>query len=175
MLKKFSILTLLAGVALCSCQTMEFSDVAPETKGTALGSVKLGKEGKDFFVIPGSPITPAQMRGESPIPPQNIVVFKTRERQPLYRAAHAAGAPARGLHRAYNFVIDAIVNLTFGWFKKKAPAPQPENAVPQSYVYPASLPATPAPFASARPLGGAAYGPQTAPAWSNPQTLRSGG
>lgn len=156
-------------MALCSCQTMEFGDVAPETKGSALGDVKIGKQNKDFFIIPGAPITPDQMTGKSPVPPQNIVVFKTRERQPLYRAAHVAGTPARVVGRAYNYVVEAIVKLTFGWFKKK----EPKAPVTAPVIYPANLlPAEP--FANARSLG-APTGPSTAHVWNTPQIHRNGG
>lgn len=169
MLKQFSILTIIASAGLCSCETMRLSDVAPETEGSALGTVRLGKENKDFFVIPGAPLTPAQMRGEFPVPPQNIVVFKTRERQPLYRVAHLAGAPARGLSRACSFVVDTIVSLTFGWFRKKEPAGAKEVPV----VFPATMRPADS-FAMERPRH-AAVGLGPAAGRPDPHLPRNGG
>lgn len=180
MLKQISFLIILIALALLSvsCQTMEFGDVVPDAKGSAIGDVKLGKPNEDFFVIPGAPITPAQMRGDVPVPPQNIVVFKTREQQPLYKMARVAGIPARGVCRVYGMVVDAITHLAFGWLGKKEKAPA--DAAP--LVYPASFaPTTTAstePFANARSLGapdemaatsGAAYDQP------NPHPIRNGG
>ncbi|MCB1061962.1 MAG: hypothetical protein KDN20_03450 [Verrucomicrobiae bacterium] len=162
-------------VAFAGCQTFELSDVAPETKGSPMGSVKLGKEGKDFFVIPGQPVTPSQMRGEVPVPPSNIVVFKTRERQPLYKTLRVAGAPIRGFHRTFHFVYEKIANLAFGWMKKdKAPATPPVQAPASGpIVYPAHM-APQTPFASARPLR-TPRGPQSEHVFHTTQSLRNGG
>ena len=170
MLKQLPILILLIALMLLSvsCQTMEFGDVVPDAKGSALGDVKLGKPNKDFFVIPGAPITPAQMRGEAPVPPQNIVVFKTRERQPLYKVARAAGAPVRGVCHLYNMVVDAFVSVAFGWLPKKEPKVVQPGAAP--VIYPSAFTPTPQstePFASARP--------HSAHVHPNPHPIRNGG
>lgn len=171
MMKQMSFLIPLASVALCSCQTMKFGEVAPELQGSAMGELKLGKEGKDFFVIPGEPITPAQMRGDFPVPPQNIVVFKTRERQPMYRVARAVGAPARGISRVYSFLVDSVVKVAFGWWPKKKAEP---TTTPQ-ISYPAPMLPKAEPFAQSRLLG-TTTGPRAAAhGQTNPQTHRIGG
>ncbi len=140
-----------------------------------MGAVKLGKQGKDFFVIPGEPVTPSQMRGEIPVPPSNIVVFKTRERQPHYQALRVAGAPVRGLRRSFTFVVDTIAHFAFGWMKKKdrePSAPATEAPAPGPIAYPAGM--APQPFANARSLS-APRGPQSAHVFHTPQNLRNGG
>jgi hypothetical protein len=179
MLKQISVLITLIALASfsVSCQTMEFGDVVPEAKGSAIGDIKIGKPNRDFFVIPGAPITPAQMRGDVPVPPQNIVVFKTREQQPLYKAARIAAIPARGVTRVCTMVVDAITRIAFGWLggKKKKEAVQ---ATP--LVYPASFTPTTAsaePFANARSLG-APVGPAASAAAQyqpTPHPIRNGG
>ena len=174
MLKQFSVLMLAASTALTSCQTFDMADVAPEMAGTPMGSVRLGKENKDFFVIPGKPITAAQIRGEVPIPPSNIVVFKTRERQPHYKAIRAAGAPVRGMRKTFTLVIDKIADLAFGWLKRdeKKPTAPVAAAAPGPIAYPGSM--VPQTFARERSLG-APVGPQSAHVFHTPQSHRNGG
>ena len=117
MLKQISILIVFASMVLTSCQTMEFSDVMPETAGSAMGDIKLGKEGVDFFVIPGKPVTPEQISGAVPVPPENIVVFKTRERSAPYKAMRAVGAPARGTRTVLATIYNKVTEIAFGWLK----------------------------------------------------------
>lgn len=136
---------------------MEFSDVMPETAGSAIGAVKLGKENVDFFVIPGKPVTPEQISGQVPVPPENIVVFKTRERSGPYKAMRAVGAPARGTRTVLATIYNKVTELAFGWLKwgrksKKDQAvaeadegasstgnPQPARSVPVRAAYPADM------------------------------------
>ncbi len=157
---------------MTSCQTFELADVAPETQGTPMGGVRIGKKNKDFFVIPGKPVTPAQMRGDDPIPPSNIVVFKTRERQPHYKAIRAAGAPVRGMRKTFTYVIDTIADFAFGWLKRDKRKPEAPAPTPGPIAYPGSM--APEPFARARSLG-APVGPQSAHVFHTPQTHRNGG
>lgn len=132
MLKQLSVLIGLGGLAMTSCQTLEFEDVVPEMAGSPLGDVKLGKEGVDFFVVPGKPVTPEQIRGEVPVPPENIVVFKTREQTVPYKMARAAGAPARGAQHLFAKVYTKVTSFARGLFSfgknKKAREPEPEMA-----------------------------------------------
>lgn len=173
MLKKLSVLTLIGSVALTSCQTFNLADVDPTTQGTPMGSVRLGKKNKDFFVIPGKPITPAQMRGDVPVPPSNIVVFKTRERQPHYKAMRVAGAPVRGIRKTFSMAFEKFADLAFGWLKRdKRPADQPATLATESIAYPASM--LPNQFAGNGAIGGH-VGPQAAHVFHTPQTNRNGG
>lgn len=174
MLKNISILILAASAALSGCQTYELADVAPETSGSSMGAVRLGKQNKDFFVIPGEPMTPAQMRGEIPVPPSNIVVFKTRERQPHYRAMRAAAAPIRGVRKTFTFLVDRFADLAFGWMKRDSrpqPAPAPAAA---PIIYPGAV-APETHFARNRAEAPLMRGPSGAHVFHTPQTHRNGG
>jgi len=157
------------------------ADLAPEMEGSALGKVKLGKENVDFFVVPGEPTTSAQMLGEVPVPPKNIVVFKTREQTPIFRAARVAWAPVRGVVRSVSFVFNKIASFAFGWLKpaNKPAAPQetPANeealaGPPVPVFYPAGT--APQNFAekrSPRPP----TGPRSAHEVKMQQAIRRGG
>lgn len=185
MLKKISVLIVLASMAMTSCQTLEFSDVVPETAGSPLGGVKLGKENVDFFVVPGKPVTPAEIRGEVPVPPQNIVVFRTREQTVPYKALKAAGAPIRGARNVFTEVFDKVTSVAFGWLKwgkkdKKSPEQQQAPAAaPQGggatmpMVYPAGMLPQDS-FANAR-ANGASTGRKAARDLHPAQTNRNGG
>jgi hypothetical protein len=176
MLKQLSVLILFASMALTSCQTFELADVDPSTEGSPMGSVKLGKPGKDFFVIPGEPTTPHQLRGQVPVPPSNIVVFKTRERQTHYRALRAIGAPVRGMRKTFSFVVEKAIAIAFFWRKPKQEAAPPAAALAPAMgpiAYPAGV-ANNEPFARSRSLG-APVGPRSAHIYHTPQINRYGG
>ena len=100
-MKKLSILVILAGLTLSSCRTVRFGDVLPETKGTEMGAVSIGRENIDFFVIPDpeDQVLPFEFNTMSAdgvvASASSIVVFKTRERHPVYKSMHTLGAPVR--------------------------------------------------------------------------------
>ncbi len=173
MLKKLSLLILVAGASFTGCQTYELADVAPETQGTSMGAVRLGKQNKDFFVIPGEPVTPAQMRGEIPVPASNIVVFKTRERQPHYRAIRVAGAPIRGMRKTFTFVVDRIADLAFGWLKRDGRRAAPATA-PAPIIYPGAV-VPESNFARSGAEATQMRGASSAHLFHSPQTHRNGG
>lgn len=120
-MKKISILVVLAGLTLSSCRTIRFGDVLPETKGTEMGSVSIGRENIDFFVIPEPedqvlPFEFNTMAADDVITSaSSIVVFKTRERHPVYRSMHTLGAPVRAFDNltaaAYHKAVDLAHSL----------------------------------------------------------------
>ena len=107
MMKTSSFLVILLSISLTNCSTKRFADVVPETQGTALGSVKIGKENADYFVIPSKQTF--ESGGEES--PAQVVVFKTKERHPSYRAAHLAGAPVRTVNKVGSTVIGGVTDI----------------------------------------------------------------
>ena len=130
MLKQTSILVILVSLALTSCSTKRFADVVPETQGTPLGSVKIGKENADYFVVPSK----QSFEGDPEQSPAQVVVFKTKERHPSYRAAHLAGAPARTVNKVSSTVVGGVTDIagvlvTKPFLKQEA---QPVARLPRS-------------------------------------------
>ncbi len=157
MLKQISFLTIAVSLGLTSCSTKRFSDVVPETYGTELGNVVIGKENADYFIVPSG--KPVAGQDESP---SQLVLFKTKERHPSYRAAHLAGAPVRGVNRVTSTLASGVVN-TAGAIVS-APFKKPD---PKSYAHQAHGIATPQSSAHAAPI----FGPVAASegsAFSNP-------
>jgi hypothetical protein len=107
MIKNTSFLVILISVGLTSCSTKRFADVVPETQGTPLGSVKIGKENADYFVVPSK----QTFHGDAEESPAQVVVFKTKERHPSYRAAHLAGAPVRTVNKVGSTVIGGVTDI----------------------------------------------------------------
>ena len=103
-------------MANVGCKTMRMGDVLPETRGTPLGDVVLGKENEDFFVIGENEDDPEASEADSG---KKVVVFKTRERHPSWKVARVAGAPVRVLKTTIHTVIDKIGDLLTFWKPKK--------------------------------------------------------
>jgi len=159
MLKQISFLAISVSISLTSCSTKRFSDVVPETRGTELGNVVIGKENADYFIVPsGNPVADQE---ESP---SQLVLFKTKERHPSYRAAHLAGAPVRGVNRVTSTLASSVVN-TAGAIVT-APFKKPD---PETYAHEAHGIATPRPSAQAAPIFGPVAG-SVSSNFSNPIT-----
>ena len=132
MLKQISILVILVSLSLTNCSTKRFADVVPETQGTPLGSVKIGKENADYFIVPSK----QSFEGDPEESPAQLVVFKTKERHPSYRAAHLAGAPIRSVNKVGSTVIGSVTDiagvLVAKPFQKQEARPieQPRSAHP---------------------------------------------
>ena len=142
MLKQLSLLAISVSLGLTSCSTKRFSDVVPETHGTELGNVVIGKENADYFIVPSG--KPVAGQDESP---SQLVLFKTKERHPSYRAAHLAGAPVRGVNRVTSTLASGVVN-TAGAIVT-APFRKPD---PKTYAHQAHGLATPQPSAQPAPI-----------------------
>jgi len=149
-MKTLSVLAILLSASLTSCSTKRFSDVVPETHGTELGNVVIGKENADYFIVPsGKPVS-----GQDESPAQ-LILFKTKERHPSYRAAHLAGAPVRGVNRVTSTLASGVVNGAGAIVT--APFKQPD---PKSYAHEAHGLPTEEPSAPSAPL----FGPASAAA-----------
>ncbi len=142
MLKQISFLAIAVSISLTSCSTKRFSDVVPETYGTELGNVVIGKENADYFIVPSG--NPVADQDESP---SQLVLFKTKERHPSYRAANLAGAPVRGVNRVTSTLASGVVN-TAGAIVT-APFKKPD---PKTYAHQAHGVATPQPSTQAAPV-----------------------
>ena len=118
-MKIFLIPIIMVAFSLSSCRSMRLADVLPETKGTPMGAVTIGKENVDYFVIP-------QVDGDSePLPfefntfgadgavtsASSVVVFKTRERHPVYRTMHGLGTPVRAFDHATAGAFEKAVSM----------------------------------------------------------------
>ena len=132
MLKQTSFLVIIVSLSLTNCSTNRFADVVPETQGTPLGAVKIGKENADYFVVPSK----KTFEGNPEQSPAQVVVFKTKERHPSYRAAHLAGAPARTVNKVGSTVIGGVTDIAGALitqpFQKQETQPleQPRSAHP---------------------------------------------
>lgn len=117
MLKKVSFPIILAAISLSSCRSVRLADVLPETKGTPMGAVTIGRENVDFFVIPeaGSEVLPFEFNtfGEdgAVASASSVVVFKTRERHPVHRTMHGLGAPVRAFDNVTATALDKAVGM----------------------------------------------------------------
>ena len=149
MLKYLSILVALGSFGLTNCSTKRFSDVVPETRGTALGSVTIGKENADYFVVPSG----QTVAGGYDHSPSSIVVFKTKERHPGYRAAHLAGAPVRTVNKVGSGVIGGVTDIAGALITQPFQSrPEPSQARSAHHGHPAVYPSS-----SARPSSNLAY------------------
>ena len=132
MLKQSSFLVILVSLSLTNCSTKRFADVVPETQGTPLGSVNIGKENADYFVVPSK----QSFEGDPEESPAQVVVFKTKERHPSYRAAHLVGAPFRTVNKVSSTIFGGATDVggalvTKPFLKQEArPVEQPRSAHP---------------------------------------------
>lgn len=166
MLKLFSFLAIFAALALSSCKTMRLGDVLPETNGTPVGNVVLGKQNEDFFLVP-DPRTLNDPNG----PQAQVVVVKPPKEHPVKEAAHVATTPLRVAERTVSTVFRAVIGLAsklFDWgHHDPTTAPRPAPAY-VSTPAPASPPSrrrsesfandprwSPNPYARDRGLGSA--------------------
>jgi hypothetical protein len=137
MLKKLSVLIVFITTTMTGCKTMRFGDVLPETRGTPLGNVVLGEENADFFVFgeneAAEPFSPGADAAKT------VVVFKTRERHPVRRAARTVGTPVRVVKTAVYTVVGKIAGLLTFWKPKKDKKPAPEAPVPDRTPAPAPV------------------------------------
>lgn len=156
-MKMLSFLILTASLTSVNCSTKRFADVVPETRGTALGDVVIGKENADYFVVPSRNAVGYQQED-----PAAIVVFKTKERHPSYKAAKLAGAPMRTVNRVGSTVIGGVTDIAGALvtqpFQKQDPQQVPAFASSASPVT-ASSPTAPI-FGPSQPLASA---PSTSP------------
>ncbi len=162
-MKMLSFVILAASFTSVSCSTKRFADVAPETRGTALGEVVIGKENADYFVVPTRNSIGYQQED-----PAAIVVFKTKERHPSYKAAKLAGAPMRTVNRVGSTVIGGVTDIAGALVTQpfqKQDAPQ--VAAVASSPSPAIAPIATAPlYGPSQPLASA---PTTSPTPSSYQ------
>jgi len=135
-MKRLSIPIILVTLSLSSCRSMRLADVLPETKGTAMGSVTIGKENIDYFVIPQVD------EDNEPLPfefntfgadgavtsASSVVVFKTRERHPVYRTMHGLGTPVRAFDHATANAFDKAVSMAHSLVNRPEAALSKESA-----------------------------------------------